>query len=159
MSHQKQALDLNEALATSEAFLIKYRKWVIGVGIAVVVLIGAWGGGYYYLKNQNEQGQYEISLGEQYVQTGDWNKAIKGDGATFKGYEKIARNYAWADAANIAHLYCGLAYFNLGNYKKARRLLAEGRRHGVCQRLGGTGQCLCGRKAAGQGGEVPEEGR
>ena len=41
MSHQKQALDLNEALATSEAFLIKYRKWVIGVGIAVVVLIGA----------------------------------------------------------------------------------------------------------------------
>lgn len=119
MSHQKQALDLNEALATSEAFLIKYRKWVIGVGIAVAVLIGACVGGYFYLKSQNEQGQYEISLGEQYVQTGDWNKAIKGDGATFKGYEKIARSYAWTDAANLAHLYCGLSYFNLGNYKKA----------------------------------------
>lgn len=119
MSQQKKALDMNEALATSEAFLIKYRKWVIGGSIAVLVLIAAWVGSIFYFKSQNQLGQYEISLGERYVQTGDWAKAIKGDGATFKGYEKIARNYPCTDAANIAHLYCGLGYFNLGNYKKA----------------------------------------
>ena len=119
MSQQKKALDMNEALATSEAFLIKYRKWVIGGSSAVLVLIAAWVGSIFYFKSQNQLGQYEISLGERYVQTGDWEKAIKGDGATFKGYEKIARNYPYTDAANIAHLYCGLGYFNLGNYKKA----------------------------------------
>ena len=86
MSQQKKALDMNEALATSEAFLIKYRKWVIGGSIAVLVLIAAWVGSIFYFKSQNQLGQYEISLGERYVQTGDWEKAIKGDGATFKGY-------------------------------------------------------------------------
>ena len=103
-------------------------------------------GGRLLLSQESERtGTDEISLGEQYVQTGDWNKAIKGDGATFKGYEKIARNYAWTDAANLAHFYCGLGYFNLGDYKKSdcrnSKTSAEGRRHGVCQRLGGTGQC------------------
>lgn len=119
MSQQKPALDVNEAIAASEAFLIKYRKLVIGVGVALVVVIAAWVGGHFYLKSQNEKGQSELTLGEQYIQTGDWNKAIKGDGSTFKGYEKIAKSYPCTSAANIAHLYCGLAYFNLGNYKKA----------------------------------------
>ena len=105
MSQQKKALDINEALATSEAFFIKYRKWVIGGSIAVLVLIAAWVGGMFYFEKQNELGQYEITLGERYVQTGDWEKAVKGDGATFKGYEKIARNYPCTDAANIAHLW------------------------------------------------------
>ena len=119
MSQQKKALDINEALATSEAFFIKYRKWVIGGSITVLVLIAAWVGSMFYFEKQNELGQYEITLGERYVQTGDWEKAVKGDGATFKGYEKIARNYPCTDAANIAHLYCGLGYYNLGEYKKA----------------------------------------
>ena len=77
MSQQKKALDMNEALATSEAFLIKYRKWVIGGSIAVLVLIAAWVGSIFYFKSQNQLGQYELSLGERYVQTGDWEKAIK----------------------------------------------------------------------------------
>ena len=53
------------------------------------------------------------------MQQGDWKTAVEGDGAQFKGYKKIAETYSWTDAGNIAHMYAGLAYFNLGDYKKA----------------------------------------
>ena len=42
MSNQKntQALDVNETLAKSEAFFIKYKKQVITAIVAVVVIVG-----------------------------------------------------------------------------------------------------------------------
>jgi len=46
-------------------------------------------------------------------------KAVEGDGAQFKGYKKLADTYSWTDAGNVAHMYAGIAYFNLGEYKKA----------------------------------------
>ncbi|RRD79321.1 hypothetical protein EII14_06290 [Alloprevotella sp. OH1205_COT-284] len=119
MSQQNQILDVNETIAKSEAFIAKYKKILIlsAVAIAAVVALGV--GAVYYLNAQNEKAQAEIALGQKYFVTGEWDKALKGDGATFKGYEKIASDYAFTDAANIAHLYVGLSYFNKGEYKKA----------------------------------------
>lgn len=119
MSQQKQPLDVNETIAKSEAFITKYKKILIISAVAIAAVAALWVGGIYYLKGQNEKAQAEIALGQKYFLTGDWDKAIKGDGSAFKGYEKIAVNYSFTDAANIAHLYAGLAYFNKGENKKA----------------------------------------
>lgn len=119
MSQQNQTLDVNETIAKSEAFITKYKKTLIICICAVALVAVAWIGGSQYLKNQNEKGQAELALGQQYFATGEWDKAIKGDGAQFKGYEKIASTYSMTDAANLAHMYAGLAHFNKGDYKKA----------------------------------------
>lgn len=119
MNKNNTALDVNEALAHSQAFMIKYRKTLIAALVGVALVAGAWIGGCYYLKAQNEKGQAALALGLQYVAMQDWDKALKGDGAQFKGYEKIASEYSWTDAGNIAELYTGLSYFNKGDFKKA----------------------------------------
>lgn len=119
MSQKNSSLDVNEAIASSQAFLIKNRKLLIGVLIAVVVIIAALVGGHFYLKSQNEKGMAALALGEQYLQAGDWDKALKGDGLEFKGYPRIAKQYSCTDAANLAHLCAGIAYYQKGDYKKA----------------------------------------
>lgn len=125
MSQQNQTLDVNETIAKSEAFINKYKKTLIISICAVAVVAAAWIGGAQYLKSQNEKGQAELALGQQYFAVAEWDKALKGDGAQFKGYEKIASTYALTDAANLAHMYAGLAYFNKGEYKKAIEQLED----------------------------------
>lgn len=118
MTQQNQTLDVNETIAKSEAFIAKYKKYLIICCVAVAVVAVAWVGGNHYIKTQNEKGQAELALGQRYFMTGEWDKAIKGDG-NFKGYEKIAKSYSFTDAANVAHLYAGLSYFYKGDYKNA----------------------------------------
>ena len=119
MSQSNKSLDVNETLVSTEAFLIKNKQKLIMALVAVAVVFGAFFGGRYYLNSQNEEGQAAIALGQTYVQQGDWKKAVEGDGAQFKGYKKLADTYSWTDAGNVAHMYAGIAYFNLGEYKKA----------------------------------------
>ncbi len=119
MSQVKKSLDVNETLVSTEAFLIKNKQKLVIALVAVAVVLIAFFGGRYYLNGQNEEGQAAIALGQTYVQQGDWKTAVEGDGAQFKGYKKLAETYSWTDAGNIAHMYAGLAYFNLGDYKKA----------------------------------------
>lgn len=125
MSQQNQTLDVNETIAKSEAFVLKYKKLLIIALCVVAVVAAAWIGGAQYFKAQNEKGQAELALGQQYFATADWDKALKGDGAQFKGYEKIASTYSMTDAANLAHMYAGLAHFNKGDYKKAIEQLED----------------------------------
>lgn len=119
MSQSNKSLDVNETLVNTEAFLIKNKQKLVMALVAVAVVLVAFFGGRYYLKSQNEEGQAAIALGQTYVQQGDWKKAVEGDGAQFKGYKKLADTYSWTDAGNVAHMYAGIAYFNLGEYKKA----------------------------------------
>ena len=66
MSNQKntqQALDVNETLAKSEAFFIKYKKQVITAIVAVAVIVGGtaayiWG----YSKPREEKAQERLGL-------------------------------------------------------------------------------------------------
>lgn len=119
MSQSNKSLNVNETLVSTEAFLIKNRQKLIIALVAVAVIVAAFIGGRFYLNGQNEEGQAAIARGQIYVQQQDWKKALEGDGADFKGYKKLADTYSWTAAGNVAHMYAGLAYFNLGEYKKA----------------------------------------
>ena len=52
---------------------------------------------------------------------GDWG-GMKGDGAGYVGFTKIADEYSSTDAGNLANLYAGLCYANLGKWQKLRRV-------------------------------------
>lgn len=60
-----------------------------------------------------------IAKGEQYFNEEQFDKALNGDGAGYVGFVKIASDYSSTDAGNLANLYAGLSFYNLGKYTEA----------------------------------------
>lgn len=127
MAQEKQnpSLDVNETLTQSEAFLIKNKKNITVVIVAIVLVVGGFFAFKYgYQKPREEKAQTLLALGQTYfIGTGtgqpDYEKALSGDGKTFPGYVKIANDYSFTNAANIANLYCGICYAKTGKVKEA----------------------------------------
>ena len=84
MSNQKtnQTLDVNDALAQSEAFVIKYKKQIIAAAVAVVVVVGGFIAYIYgYSKPREDKAQELLGVVMQkYVMQQDFEKALKGEG-------------------------------------------------------------------------------
>lgn len=126
MTNEKnnQTLDVNDTLAKSEAFFIKYKKQVITAIVAVVVVVGGTFAYIYgYSKPREEKAQECLGIVMQkYVMTQDFEHALKGEGKTL-GLTKIADKYSSTDAGNIAKYEAGVCYYQLGKTKEAIKYL------------------------------------
>lgn len=121
MANKKnQALDVNESLSKSEAFVSKNKKPIIIVVCAVVVLLLGWFlYSQYVAAPREEKASTELGKGQQYFMAEQYDKALNGDGAGYAGFKKIADDYSGTDAANLANLYAGLCEANLGKWNDA----------------------------------------
>lgn len=100
-----------DALSKSEAFFTKYKKAIIGVLAAIVVIVvGSILYYNYVFIPEEDEASTALARGEQYMAMGDFEHALKGDGANYKGFIAIANNYSSTDAGNLANLYAGLCY-------------------------------------------------
>lgn len=128
MSNQKtnQTLDVNDALAQSEAFVIKYKKQIIAAAVAVVVVVGGFIAYIYgYSKPREDKAQELLGVVMQkYVMQQDFEKALKGEGKTM-GLAKIAETYSSTDAGNLAAYEAGLCYYQLGKNSDAIKYLEK----------------------------------
>ena len=52
-----------------------------------------------------------------------FEQALNGDGAGFVGFAKMASSYSGTKAGNLANLYAGLCYANLGKWSEAQKSL------------------------------------
>ena len=97
MAEQKktnEALNVEDALTQSEAFLIKNKKAIIGAILAIIIIIA----GIVMYKNLYAEPREE-----------------KAQAARFKGQEYFA--------ANLAKAYAGLCYAHLGKFDEAVKAL------------------------------------
>ena len=109
-----------ESSSNSEAFFFKFKKQILIAVVAVIVVIG----GIILYKAfvqgpREEKASTAIARGQQYFNGEQFDKALNGDGAGYAGFVKIASDYSGTDAANLANLYAGLSYYNLGKYAEA----------------------------------------
>ena len=83
MSKQKQThdpLNVDEALNTSEAFLLKYKNLFIGVVVAIVVIVCGVVGYNHFIGEPNELKASEaLFKGEQYFGNNEFELALNGD--------------------------------------------------------------------------------
>lgn len=128
MSNQKnnQTLDVNDSLAKSEAFVIKYKKQIIASLVAIVVIVGGTFAYIYgYSKPREDKAQECLGIVMQkYILTQDFEHALKGEGKTL-GLKQIVDKYGSTDAGNIAKYQAGVCNYQLGNIKEAIKYLED----------------------------------
>ena len=136
----KSAAATQPSLNKKEDFILKYKNWIIGGVIAVIVAIV----GVVFYKNhkaaQQEKAATASALGQnvyliagqQYYIDGSANgdstaiqKALNGDGKGFVGFVKIADEYSSTPAGNLANLYAGLCYATIDKWQEAAKYLEK----------------------------------
>ena len=121
---KNDAVNVEDALTQSEAFLIKNKKTIIGVILAIIIIIA----GIVMYKNlyaapREEKAQAALFQGQQYFEADAYAEALNGDSIGYVGFLKIADQYSGTDAANLAKAYAGICYAHLGKYEEAVKAL------------------------------------
>ena len=129
MTEKKQtheAMDVEEALGTSEAFLIKNQKTFLTAIITMVVIICGYLGYQHFISEpREEKASAAIAKGEQYFVANEFEFALNGDSLGYDGFIKLADEFSGTDAGNLANAYAGICYAQLGKYKEAIALLED----------------------------------
>lgn len=109
-----------EAATKTEAFVLKYKK-VLGYGVVAVVAVVAAIILFntLYLSPRQAEASTAMAKSQDYFAQEQFEKALNGDGATSIGFLKVIDQYGCTDAANLAHLYAGLCYAQLGKWQEA----------------------------------------
>ena len=123
---QQAAPTMEESLNQSEAFFLKYKKAIIGAVIAIVVIIAGVILYTTYVSGPKEiKASTAIAKGQEYFAAADFEKALNGDSASFKGFVKLADEYSSTAAGNLANLYAGLCYAKLDKWQEAADYLEK----------------------------------
>ena len=129
MAEQKktnEGLNMEEALTQSGAFLIKYKKSIIGVVVLVIVIIaGITMYNHLYAAPREEKAQTALFKGQEYFESGAYEQALNGDSIGYAGFAKVADEYSGTRAANLAQAYMGICYAKLGKNEEAIKALSN----------------------------------
>ena len=123
---QQAAPTMEEQLNKSEAFFLKYKKAIIAVVVALVVIIAGTVLYKTYVSDPQEaKASTAIAKGQELFAQGMFQQALDGDSVGFKGFAKLADEYSSTKAGNLANLYAGLCNAQLGKWEAAVKYLEE----------------------------------
>lgn len=122
--HHHDPLNVDEALSTSEAFLIKYKNVLLGaVAALVIVVCGYLGYKHFISEPKAAKASEALFRGEQYFGAESYELALNGDSLGYAGFLKIADEFSGTAAGNLANAYSGICYAQLGKYEDAVKYL------------------------------------
>lgn len=120
----EQVLESTENINNREAFFMRYKKAILIAVAAIIVVIA---GVFLYISQisgpREEKASTALSKGQTYFNNEMFEQAVNGDGAGFVGFAKLADEYSGTKAGNLANLYAGLCYANLGKWAEAQKSL------------------------------------
>ena len=125
-NQQQTAQTMEQSLSQSEAFFIKNKKAVMAAIVAIVVIIAGVVLYKTYVSGPKEiKASTAIAKGQEYFMTDNYEKALNGDSANFKGFAKLADEYSSTEAGNLANLYAGLCSAKLNKWEDAAKYLEK----------------------------------
>ena len=127
MAEQKktnEALNVEEALTKSEAFLLQNKKTIVGAILGVVIVVAAIVlYKNFYSEPREEKAQAALFKGQEYFEADQFEQALNGDSIGFAGFLKVADQFSGTAAANLATAYAGICYAQLGKFDEAIKQL------------------------------------
>jgi len=122
----EQLENVSEALGTAGQWIEDHQNMLFGIvaGIIVVVL-GFIGIRKYVVEPHALEASNENAKAVTYFMQGDWEKALNGDDAECVGFLAIADDYAMYQAGELASLYAGICYYQLGQFEEAAEYLKK----------------------------------
>ena len=124
MTNKKEQAPASEVLNISEAFVVKYKKPIVSAVVAVIILVvGVFCYKNYFSAPREDKASTALGAAQEHFNQEMFDKALNGDGANVAGFLKVASDYSGTDAANLANLYAGLCYANLGKWNEAVKFL------------------------------------
>jgi len=123
---QEQPTAQNDVFVQSADFFTKNKKWILLALLAILLIFALiFGYTHLYKAPRENKASTELAKGQDYFNQEMFDKALNGDGATFKGFTKIASDFKGTKAANLANLYAGLCYANLEKWQEAVNYLEK----------------------------------
>ena len=122
----QQAAPVEQPISKSEAFFLKNKKAIIAAVIAIVVIIAGIVLYKTYVSGPNElKASTAIAKGQDYFMTDNYQKALNGDSASYKGFIALAKEWSGTKAGNLANLYAGICYAKLDKWQEAAAYLEK----------------------------------
>ena len=122
-----------EVLERAKGFWEKNSKMILYISSAVILLAGGYLGYKYLVQVPNElKAQEEISKAENNFRKDSISLALNGNVST-PGFIKVIKKYGGTKTGNLARLYAGECYLQLGDFKNAAKYLEEFDAHGAKQ--------------------------
>ncbi len=122
---EQAPIAIDEVLSKSEAMVLKYKKAIAGVVIAIVVIIvGCILYNTQIVEPAEKEAREALFTAESLFVKGSFQEALDGDGVNL-GLLAIADEYSSTKSGNLANAYAGIALAQLGRYEEAIPYLKE----------------------------------
>lgn len=126
MSEKKQVQEVENSevvIAKAKDFWTRNSKVILGVGVALLILVGGyWGYKNFVSKPKEEKAADAMFKAEEYFRLDSVKLALNGDGQ-YQGFLKVIDKYSGTDAANLASFYAGSCYLKLDDNANAIKYL------------------------------------
>lgn len=123
--NQESAVEVNEVLVKLENNWNKFKKPVLSVLAAVIIIGGGWFAYQeYVVKPKEEKAAEAMYKAQQYFGMDSSRLVLDGDGVN-KGVLNVIKNFSGTKSANLAHYYAGISYLKLGEFENAVKHLKE----------------------------------
>ena len=114
-----------DTLMDAQDFWEKNNKSIIIALSAIIVLAGGYFGyKYLYKLPEEKKGVEAIAKAQQYFANDSRQLALNGDGRN-PGFLKVISKYGGTPSGNLAKLYAGETYLQLGDYNNALKYLKD----------------------------------
>jgi tetratricopeptide (TPR) repeat protein len=113
---EEPIVDIEQAYSKTEQYLIDNKSSItIIFGAIVAIVLGYFAYTKWYMEPRETQAQEVIWVAQKHFEQDSLDLALNGP----EGFLTIIEDYSGTKAANLAHYYAGVIYFQKGEYENA----------------------------------------